>query len=229
MFVVLGLGVLAWTLLRPPDEVGPSEKANVFVAPSAASIPPGTDALRALPTPAQVAVVPSASPEASPESLASQPTSQATVVLSNERPLERVAVEPSWLATSPEQDLYPSPIQTHLEVAGKSVSALADAMELDEEAARALTSIIAEHVRAERALWDEAKVYGDAKLDEQELERIDRRTLESIRQSPGLGDGMARVVERILVPLVRDPGRAIDPDQTVLFGVTELRSLARGE
>ena len=217
MLVVLGLGVLAWTLLGPSDEVGPSEEANVFVAPSAASVPPGKDALRpALPTPAQVAVVPSASPEASPESLASQP-SHTTIVLWNERPLPL------------EQDPYPSPIQTHLEVAGQRVSALAAALELDEEAGRALTSIMAEHVRAERVLWDEAKVNGDAMVDEQKLERIDRRTLESIRQSPGLGEGMARVFERTLVMLARDPGRAIDPDQTVAFGVTELRSLARGE
>ena len=114
-------------------------------------------------------------------------------------------------------------------MAGRTASALAAAIELDEAAGHALTAIIAEHVRAERALWDEAKLDGYAEVDEQKLERIGRRTLESIRQSPGLGDGMARVFERLLVMVVRDPGRAIDPDETMAIGITELRGLARGE
>ena len=85
-------------------------------------------------------------------------------------------------------------------------------------------------MRAERALWDETKFYGDTKVDEQELEQLDERTLDAVRQSPELGPGVARVVDRVLVPLVRDPQRPLDPDQPPqAFSVTELRSLARGE
>ncbi len=93
----------------------------------------------------------------------------------------------------------------------------------------ALTRIIAEHVRAERALWDEAKVYGDTAVDERRQEELAHRTMESIRQSRGLGDGVARVVERVLVPLVRDPLRPHVAEAPVAMSLSEIQSLYRGE
>jgi hypothetical protein len=230
LIVVLSLGAWAWALLRPLAEVAPGEGANVLASPSSLQPEHPTPAPVAGVSPAPVPVVPPESAESSPENPPSEPTWQATVAVREEEPAEPRETYPRMRETdSLELNPYPSAVDAHIEVTGQRMQAIATALELDDSAGRALTGIMAEHVRAERNLWDQAKDSGYSYVDEQELERVDQRTLESIRRSPALGDGMANVFERILVVMARDPGRANDPNQNVSFGITELRSIARGE
>lgn len=228
VLVIIGLGLLSWAVLRSPDEVV-SEGKNVAdsVQPKVLEAPPAMDALRPAPsTPAQVAVV---SPAESFESPPSQTASQPIGDLSNEVPAETGGPLPNSMMAMPQQGPYPSPVERHLKEIDRRVPELVAMLELNEAVVPALTRIIAEHVRAERALWDEAKVYGDTAVDERRQVELAQRTLESIRQSPGLGDGMARVVERVLVPLVQDPLRPLSAAETPGMSIPELRRLLRGE
>jgi hypothetical protein len=121
---------------------------------------------------------------------------------------------------------YPSPIQQHLRETAQRVRNLAAALDLDEDATRALTRIMVADVRGERGLWDEAQIYGDTQVNEQAAAQLRENTLQAIRSDPQLGAGIARVVQRVFNPLVRDPGNPPDPKQGGTIGISELRGLA---
>jgi hypothetical protein len=150
-----------------------------------------------------------------------------------------VDVLPEHAAPSVEEDAsmqadepqgpYPSPVQFHLDAVGERVWGLVGALQLDGRQAQALTEITAEHVRAERALWQEARIYSDGQIDPVKLEELDERTADAVRKHPDLGEGMAQVVQRVMAPLVRDPQIPMDPDQAQMIGLTELRRLASGQ